>query len=187
MGLPQKTPASYADLIGVPDHLVGEIVDGELYTSPRPSFAHARATTNLTGELVGPFGFGRGGGPGGWIILVEPELHLADQVLVPDIAAWRRERMPVMPHAAYVELAPDWICEVISPSTGALDRGKKLPHYGRTGVRYVWLVDPSLKTLEILRSDNEGWRLLVTHTGDARVRAEPFEAVEIDLSALWSR
>lgn len=187
MGLSQKKPAAYEDLLALPDHLVGEIVDGELHASPRPSSSHARATTNLTGELIGPFGFGRGGGPGGWIILVEPELHLLGQVMVPDMAGWRRGRMPVMPESPFFELAPDWICEVISPSTGALDRGKKMPHYGRSGVRHLWLVDPTLKTLEIFRSDDEGWRLLTTYSGDAKVRAEPFEAIEIELALLWSR
>jgi len=187
MGLPRKEPATYEDLLAVPDHLVGEIVDGELHTSPRPSSAHARATTNLTGELIGPFGFGRGGGPGGWIILVEPELHLFGQIMVPDMAGWRRARMPVMPETPFFELVPDWICEVISPSTGAFDRGKKMPHYGRSGVRHLWLVDPTMKTLEIFRSDEEGWRLLSTHSGDAKVRAEPFEAIELELALLWSR
>ena len=187
MGLPRRNPATYQDLLAVPEHLVGEILDGELHTSPRPSSQHARATTNLTGELVGPFGFGRAGGPGGWIILVEPELHLFGQIMVPDLAGWRRTRMPVMPESAFFDLSPDWACEVISPSTGALDRGKKMPHYARAGVRHLWLVDPTPKTLEIFRSDEEGWRLLGTFTGDAKVRAEPFDAIELDLSVFWAR
>jgi Uma2 family endonuclease len=137
--------------------------------------------------LSGPFGFGRGGGPGGWIILLEPELHIVGQVMVPDLAGWRRERMPVMPETAFVELAPDWACEVISPATGALDRAKKVPHYARAGVRHLWLIDPTPKTLEIFRSDGEAWRLLATHAGDVKVRAEPFDAIELDLSVLWAR
>ena len=95
--------------------------------------------------------------------------------------------MPVMPESAFFDLSPDWACEVISPSTGALDRGKKMPHYARAGVRHLWLVDPTPKTLEIFRSDEEGWRLLGTFTGDAKVRAEPFDAIELDLSVLWAR
>jgi Uma2 family endonuclease len=190
MGPPRPKPATYQDLLTVPEHLVGEILDGELHTSPRPSARHALATTNLTSELVGPFGFGRGGGSGGWIILVEPELHLIGQIVVPDLAGWRRARMPVLPEAPFFDLAPDWVCEVISPSTGALDRGKKMPHYARAGVGHIWLVDPILplpQTLEVFRSDEEGWRLLGTFTGQARVRAEPFDAIELDLAVLWAR
>jgi Uma2 family endonuclease len=143
MGLPRTKPATYQDLLAVPDHLVAEIVDGDLYTSPRPASPHANVATNLTGELNGSFRFGRGGGPGGWVILAEPELHVVEQVLVSDLAGWRRERMPELPEAAFFELAPDWVCEVISPSTGALDRAKKVPRYGHARVRHMWLVDPT--------------------------------------------
>jgi Putative restriction endonuclease len=183
----RKKPASYQELLGVPAHLVAEIVDGELHTSPRPSLAHAMAASSLTSELVGPFGFGRGGGPGGWVILAEPELHIVGQVLVPDLAGWRRERMPQMPDTAFAELAPDWVCEVISPSTGALDRASKMPHYGRAGVGHLWLVDPAAKTVEIFRFDGDGWRLVGAFAENAKVRAEPFDAIELDLSVLWAR
>jgi Uma2 family endonuclease len=186
MALPRKKPASYDDLRGVPDHLVAEIVDDELYTSPRPASPHALATSTLLSELGG-FGFGHKTGPGGWIILFEPELHLVGQVMVPDLAAWRRERMPVVPDAPFFDLAPDWLCEVISPSTGALDRAKKMPHYARAGVGHVWLVDPTPKTLELYRLDGDGWRLSATHEGDATVHAAPFEAVPLELARLWAR
>jgi Uma2 family endonuclease len=178
MGVPRTKPATYQDLLAVPEHLVAEIVDGELYASPALAPTHAHSTTNLLGELVGT---------PGWIILFRPELHLAAQVLVPDIAGWRRERMPVIPDVPFLELAPDWICEVVSPSTAALDRAKKMPHYQRVRVRHIWLVDPTPKTLEIFRSDGEGWRLLATHAGEVKVRAEPFDAIELDLSVLWAR
>jgi len=187
MGLPRKKPATYRDLLNVPAHLVAEIVDGELHASPRPSLPHAMAASSLTSELVGPFGFGRGGGPGGWVILAEPELHIVDQVMVPDLAGWRRERMPQMPETAFAEIPPDWVCEVISPSTGALDRAGKMPHYGRAGVGHAWLVDPTSKTVEVYRSDGPEWRLLKTFAENAKVRAEPFDAVELDLSLLWTR
>jgi hypothetical protein len=187
VAIARKRPVSYQDLLGVPEHLIGEIVDGELRTSPRPSLAHAMAASSLTSELVGPFGFGRGGGPGGWVILAEPELHIVGQVMVPDLAGWRRARMPQMPDTAFAELAPDWVCEVISPSTGALDRAGKMPHYGHAGVGHLWLVDPSARTVEVFRRDGDGWRLLNAFAEDAKVRAEPFDAIELDLSVLWAR
>ena len=190
MALPRKKPATYEDLLAVPEHLVAEIVDDELYTSPRPAAPHALAATNLVVELAGRFGFGREGGPGGWVILIEPELHIVGQVMVPDLAGWRRERMPVIPDAPFFDLAPDWLCEVVSPSTGALDRAKKMPHYARAGVGHVWLADPTPKTLEIYRLDDGGgvgWRLAATHEGDTVVKAPPFDGVALDLARLWAR
>jgi hypothetical protein len=187
MALPLKKPATYDDLLALPENVVGEIVDDELHVSPRPASPHALAATGLTIELGGRFGFGRDGGPGGWVVLMEPELHIVGQVMVPDLAAWRRERMPVVPQAPFFELAPDWLCEVISPSTGALDRAKKMPHYARAGVGHVWLVDPTPQTLEIFRLDGEGWRLEATHAGEAVVAAPPFDAVPLELARLWAR
>ena len=106
-------------------------------------------------------------------------------VVVPDIAGWRRERMPTIPSVAYFTLAPDWLCEVLSPSTKAIDRRKKLPIYAREGVGHVWLVDPLLQTLEVLRLESERWSLVAAHEADAKVRAEPFDAIELALRALW--
>jgi hypothetical protein len=179
-----RKPATYADLQALPEHVVGEIVAGDLHVSPRPAAPHTVAASRLGGGLSGPFDEGRGG-PGGWIILYEPELHLGDDVLVPDLAGWRRERMPRPPRTAAFTLAPDWVCEVLCPSTAALDRGIKLPVYGREGVRHIWLMDPEARTLEVFRLEGARYVLLVTHTGLARVRAEPFEALELDLSFLW--
>lgn len=181
-----KRQATYEDLLAVPDHLVAEILDGELVTSPRPASEHAQAASELGSELKPPFQKGKGG-PGGWVILFEPELHLGGHALVPDLAGWRRERMPEMPHVPAFELAPDWICEVLSPSTVARDRVRKMPIYASQGVRHVWLVDANAQTLEVFRLDGEGWRLVGTWEGDARVRAEPFEAVELELGGLWAR
>jgi len=181
-----KKTATYADLVALPPHLVGEIIDGELIASPRPAMPHARAASRLTMDLGNPFDRGKGG-PGGWIILSEPELHIVEQVLVPDLAGWRRERMPEMPDAAYCELAPDWLCEVLSPATAKIDRAGKMRHYAAAGVRHLWLVDPVATTLEIYRLDGEGWRLVQTHAGEATIRAEPFDAIELDLGSLWSR
>jgi Uma2 family endonuclease len=179
-----RKPATYADLEALPEHVVGELIAGELHVSPRPAVPHAVAASRLGGGLSSAFDEGRGG-PGGWIILDEPELHFGEDVLVPDLAGWRRERMPRPPRTAALTLAPDWVCEVLSPSTAALDRGIKLPVYGREGVRHVWLMDPEARTLEVFRLEEARYVLLVTHTGLARVRAEPFEALELDLSFLW--
>jgi Uma2 family endonuclease len=180
-----KRRATYEDLLAVPDHLIAEIVDGDLVTQPRPASLHARATSRLAGALDGPFDRGKGG-PGGWILLFEPELHLHGDIVVPDIAGWRRERMPELPDAAAFELAPDWVCETLS-SNPAHDRVKKMPIYAREKVGHVWLVDPRVKTLEAFRLETGRWVLLGTWEGDARVRVEPFDAVELELGALWAR
>jgi Uma2 family endonuclease len=174
-------PATYEDLVQAPDHLVAEILDGELYTTPRPAPRHANAGSALLALLRGPFDHGRGG-PGGWRILFEPELHLADDVLVPDIAGWRRERLPALPERAYFTEAPDWACEILSPSTAAMDRAKKLTVYARERVSHVWLVDPIARTLEVLRLESGRWTIVSTFTGQDLPRAEPFEAIELELS-----
>jgi Uma2 family endonuclease len=180
----QKPRATYKDLLEVPDIMVAEILDGELYASPRPAMRHSQAASELGGQLWGPFRRGRGG-PGGWWILDEPELHLGEDVLVPDLAAWRRDRLPQIPDTAAISLAPDWICEVISPSTEQIDRVRKLPIYAREGVGHAWLINPQTKTLEVFRRAENGWVLLSTHGGNEAVRAEPFEAVAIELAELW--
>jgi len=182
--LPRK-PATYEDLVRVPGHLVAEIANGELVTSPRPAPRHARAASSLGGELYGPFDRGRGG-PGGWVILDEPELHLHGDVLVPDIAGWRRERMPALPETSAFELAPDWLAEVISPSTASFDRTVKLPIYAREHVSHVWLLDPLVQTLEVLRLDGASYRVVGAWSGSATVQCEPFEALGLQLTELWS-
>ncbi len=179
--------ATYADIEALPEHKVGEILAGSLSVSPRPGPPHALVSTTLGEELGPPFRRGRGG-PGGWVILDEPELHLVDDVLVPDLAGWRRERMPEIPFdKPYFTLATDWACEVLSASTAAMDRSEKLPIYAREHVKHVWFVDPIVKTLEALRLDGDGWRIVGTWTGDAKVRVEPFDAIELDLALLWAR
>jgi Uma2 family endonuclease len=181
---PRRRPATYDDLLAVPDHLVAEILDGELYTSPRPAPRHADASSGIGGALRGPFDRGRGG-PGGWRILDEPELHLAPDIVVPDLAGWRRDRMPRLPDEAYFTISPDWICEVVSPSTAAMDRVKKLTIYARELVAHAWLVDPLAQTLEVLRLDAGRWTIVATWAGASSVRAEPFEALDLDLTLLW--
>lgn len=181
-----RVPATYADLEALPANVVGEILDGVLYAQPRPASRHAVAASRLGGELGPPFDRGRGG-PGGWVLLDEPELHLGGDVLVPDVAGWRRERMPEIPDVAAFELAPDWVCEVLSPSTAAIDRGEKLRIFARERVAHAWLVDPIVKTLEVLRLDGETYRVVGAWHDDVRVRAEPFGAIELALAALWAR
>ena len=170
----------------MPRHLVAQIVDGELITHPRPSALHARVTSRLGMEVGNPFDRGRGG-PGGWIVLDEPELHLGGDVLVPDLAGWRRERMPELPDSPAFDLAPDWVCEVLSPSTRSLDRVGKMDVYGREEVSHVWLIDPEARLLEVFRLSAGQWLRINSWTGDAAVRAEPFEAIELSLSSLWER
>jgi Uma2 family endonuclease len=186
MGTPPKRASVYEEFLAAPKHLVAEIIRGELRTHPRPATPHANAASSLGGELHGPFRRGRGG-PGGWLILDEPEVHLLGEILVPDLAGWRRERMPEMPAAPFVELAPDWVCEVLSPSTEAEDRADKMPIYARAGVRHTWLVDPIDMTLEAFRLEGGAWRVHGTWRGDARARIEPFDAIELELAALWAR
>lgn len=179
-------PATYADLEALSPNVVGEILCGVLHANPRPALAHAAAASALGEELGPPFKRGRGG-PGGWVILDEPELHMGRDVLVPDLAGWRRERLPEIPHAPFTSIAPDWVSEVLSESTEAIDRGDKLPIYARERVGHVWLVDPIVRTLEVLRLDGETYRMIATFRDDAKVRAEPFDAIELDLATLWAR
>jgi Uma2 family endonuclease len=162
-----KRAATYEDLLKVPDHLVAEILEGELYASPRPSVQHALAASSLGAELGGPFHQGRGG-PGGWWILDEPELHLDREVVVPDLAGWRRSRLPQLPDAAAITTAPGWVCEILSPSTEALDRVAKLPVYAREGVTHVWFVNPEYKRWKCYAS-NMARGSLWPHTTETRL------------------
>lgn len=189
MGEPaeDRRRALYEEYRAIPRHLRAEIIAGTLYVTPRPSPPHANATSVLGGELIGPFQRGRGG-PGGWWILDEPELHLVDlEPMVPDLAGWRVERMPALPVTAHFGIVPDWVCEVLSKSTEAIDRNDKLPLYAAHGVNHAWLIDPLAKTLEVRTLDEtRRWREVRTFVGDVRVRAAPFEDIELELAALWS-
>ena len=180
----QPRPATYEDLCHAPPHQVAELISGVLYTHPRPAGPHAETASVLGMDLGAPFHRGRGG-PGGWVILDEPELHLGGDVLVPDLAGWRRERMSQVPRGVAFTVAPDFACEVLSPSTALIDRRHKLPIYAREGVRHVWLVDPLLRSLEVFRLDGEGYRLLATYGESECTRIEPFDAIELELAALW--
>jgi Uma2 family endonuclease len=180
-----KRRATYQDVLDAPEHMVAEILDGELVLSPRPGAPHTIVHSTLMADLGSAFHRGRGG-PGGWWILIEPELHLDSDVCVPDLAGWQRERMPqVAETQAYFEVAPDWVCEVLSRSTERHDRAKKLRIYARAGVRYAWLVSPRARTLETYRNIDGHWSLIATYSDEERIRAEPFDAIELELAALW--
>jgi Uma2 family endonuclease len=177
----------YDAYLEVPSHQRAEIVNGTLYVMSRPAPRHANAVTMLGGELSGPFQRGRGG-PGGWWILFEPELQLMPkEPIAPALAGWRRERMPQLPETAWFTLPPDWVCEVLSPSTAKLDRDEKLPYYAEHGVPHVWSIDPIDQRLEVYTLDATAkrWREVRIYEGDTTVRAEPFSALELELSALW--
>jgi Uma2 family endonuclease len=184
-GVVHRKTATYEDLLAVPDNKVAEILDGELFASPRPALRHAHAASSLGGELLSQFQHSGGGRPGGWWILFAPELHLGEDVVVPDFAGWRRTRLAVIPDAPWLDVAPDWACEIISPSTESIDRGRKLRIYAREGVSHLWLVNPIAKTLEVYRLSESNWLLVRTHIGDEVVRAEPFEAVVLEIGRWW--
>ncbi len=188
---PNLRPEVVAGYLDAPDTMVAEILDGELSLMPRPRRQHARAATKLGAALDGPYDAGLNG-PGGWVFLVEPELHLGPKpdIVVPDIAGWRRERVPAdflhEDAPAFIDLAPDWVCELLSPRTEASDRGKKMRVYRREGVGHLWYVDPAVRTVEVYQLEGGRYLVVDTFEGDAVMRAEPFDALEITLSVLWN-
>lgn len=192
---PARRRATYQDVLDAPDDKIAQVVNGVLHLSPRPRIKHQRVTSVLGAVLLTRFELGGGGGPAGWILLVEPELHLGDDILVPDIAGWRVERLPEAEAegtdeddgVAFVTIAPDWICETLSRSTQRFDRGDKMASYAAAGVKHAWLVHPVRRTLEVFRLYRRRWKTVATHHDHERIRAEPFEALELDLALLWRR
>jgi Uma2 family endonuclease len=176
--------ATYEDVLNAPENRVAEILDGELFLSPRPAPRHAVASSEIGMAIGNPFQRGVGG-PGGWWILDEPELHLGDAIVVPDLAGWRRERLPAIPDEAFFSLSPDWVCEVLSPSTERIDRSRKLRIYAEAGVAHAWLVKPTDRTLEVLRLRDGAWTIVAVWEDAAVVRAEPFAAIDLELGRLW--
>jgi Uma2 family endonuclease len=179
-----RRPATYQDVLDAPPNMVAELIHGALHLHPRPASRHALASFRVAGELKQPFQRGSGG-PGGWFFAFEPELHLGEHVLVPDLAGWRRERMPVYPDAPAIELAPDWACELLSPSTRRLDLTEKRDLYGTHGVAHLWYVDPEARTLEVFALHDARWTLAAALKDDDEVRVPPFDAIGFPLSALW--
>ena len=185
--LRRKRPAkraTYRDVLDAPAHMVAEIVEGALHLQPRPAGHHTLAGSSLGDELVSPYQKGRGG-PGGWWILDEPELHFGEDILVPDLAGWRRERMPTVPDDAWFTLAPDWVCEILSPSTRKFDLEEKRPIYAREGIGHLWLVDPSARTLEAFALSGGAWSAAGSASEAEPVSFPPFGAVSFPLDALW--
>jgi len=176
--------ATYEDVLAAPPHMVAELIYGVLHTQPRPAMPHALAGSNLGSEINPAFQKGRGG-PGGWWIIDEPEVHLGEQVLVPDIAGWRRETMPDYPETAFVTTVPDWVCEVLSPSTREFDLTDKREIYGDYGVKHIWFVDPDARTLEAFEHKEGAWVLIAALRGEADVAVAPFDAISFSLSDLW--
>lgn len=181
---PLQRRATYQDVLDAPSNMVAEVIDGVLHTHPRPAPRHALAHSNLQGKLSSPFGQ-EDGGPGGWWILVEPEVHLGEHIIVPDIAGWRRERMPELPDTAYFEVAPDWVCEIHSPSTRRLDQHEKREIYRREGVTHLWFVDPDTRGLEAFELRDEKWVLIAALKDDDEVSVPPFDAIAFSLGTLW--
>lgn len=179
----EKRKATYADIEALPEHLRGEIIDDELIVSPRPKPPHLVTASRALADLEPRFGRDRK--PGGWWILAEPELHLGRQVLVPDLAGWRRERLAKPQAGVGFTVSPDWVCEVLSPSTQKIDRGKKRRAYARHEVAYLWIVDPILRFVEVFRRHGDGWLLVAEHQDDDVARVPPFEAIELALGEWW--
>jgi Uma2 family endonuclease len=177
-------PATMADLEALPGNVKGEILDGVLYVHPRPRSRHQDRIGDLGHDLRGPFQRGRGG-PGGWWILPEPGLELPGSPEVsPDLAGWRRERMPALPEGP-LTVVPDWVCEILSPSTRAYDVRIKRAFYARAGVRWLWYVDLDARTVAVSRLEDGRWSELGVFGEDDRMRAEPFDAIEIALGEWW--
>ncbi len=181
---PIRKPATYEDILALPPHVTGQIVDGELHVSPRPANLHASASSTLGMDIGSAYQRGRGG-PGGWWIVFEPEIHLGPDVVVPDLAGWRKGRLPGIPPEAFFTLAPDWVCEVLSPSTASFDRVKKMRVFAREGVGHAWLVDPLARTLEVYEQGGGRWVLLSAHEGTETVRVVPFDEIDLVLPDLW--
>jgi hypothetical protein len=181
---PALRPATYQDVLDAPPHMVAEIIRGALHLQPRPRPRHSRSIKALSVKIAGPFDVD-GGGPGGWEILIEPELHLGDAVVVPDLAGWRRERLPVLPDAVGITVVPDWVCEVLSPATRTLDLTDKRDLYREQGVAHLWLVDPEARTLEAFGLRDGLWVLTAALAGEAAVAVPPFEAAPFGLGVLW--
>lgn len=182
---PALKDSLYDDFMNLPAHHVGEIIHNILYSQPRPAPKHARAFSVLGGKLGESFDWGGGDFNDDWWILDEPELHIEGHILVPDLAGWKRERMPEFPETAWFECVPDWVCEILSPSTARKDRMVKMPVYADLGVKYLWLIDPLIKTLEVYQLENQRWSLMASLCKDDKVSAVPFDAIEFCLDSLW--
>lgn len=185
MNDPAVRLANYSDVLAAPADKIAEVIHGVMHLSPRPGGPHSAAASALSDELGPPFKRGRGG-PGGWLIVAEPELHLDGHILVPDLAGWRRERLPRLERSAYVTVTPDWICEILSPRSARTDRAEKKPLYAELGVSFLWIIDPDALTLETYQLHEGRWVEMGAYSKSARPRAVPFDAIELELATLWA-
>ena len=182
-----KEKATYEDLYRIPDNQTGEIIDGQLIVTPRPSRKHVICATALGAAVTAPYQFGQGNGPGGWIFSIEPEIGLGEHIMVPDLAGWKRERFPIEEDHNWISAAPDWVCEILSPSTFRTDKVKKMPIYAHHGVGHIWLIDPVAMTMDAFRLESGKWVLLGSFAENDKVRVEPFQEIEINLEDLVAR
>ena len=180
-------PTLYEQLAALPEGLTGEILNGQLHTQPRPTGRHGRVAVGLDRRIGRGYDDGDDG-PGGWWIFIEPELHLVRdlEVAVPDLAGWRREHMPDIPQDHRFEVVPDWICEILSPSTASKDRAIKMPLYAHHGVAFAWIIDPAARMLEAYERDGDEWRLIAEGVDNDLVSIRPFDALALELRHLWS-
>lgn len=182
---PARHPATYDDILALPEDVRAELVAGEVVVTPSPLPRHARVQRVLGGALGGPFDDDDGrGGPGGWWVFPEVDVRLGQHVVRPDLAGWRRERLHD-PDVRPIEVVPDWICEILSPSNAAHDRVTKRRIYAEHGVRYFWLVDPDARTVEAFVLEGGRWFDAGSFDESARARIVPFEAVELEISRLF--
>ena len=186
MSVPASPLATYDDILALPENMVGEIIAGQLITQPRPAPRHALAASALGSVVFKDYDRSSPDGPGGWWILDEPECHLAADVVVPDIAGWRQTTMPELPDTAWFGIAPDWVCEIISPSTQSHDRSSKRDLYAREEIGHYWIVDPIARLIEVFSLTDGQWVLSTTVRDDATVALEPFDDMPVDLSRLWA-
>ncbi len=180
-----RKKATYEDLYRIPENVTGEIINGELILTPRPSRKHGFCATALGTAVTAPYQFGQAGGPGGWVFIIEPEVGLGEDILVPDLAGWKRERFPVEEDHNWISVAPDWVCEILSPGTFRSDKVKKMPLYADHGVSHIWLIDPVAMAADAFRLESGRWSLLGSFAENDKVRVEPFQEIEISLGDLW--
>jgi Uma2 family endonuclease len=185
MAEPAKREATYEDLFDISQNMTGEIIHGELVVTPRPSRRHVYTSSALGGKLMPPYQFGEGNGPGGWIIIIEPEIGLGRDILVPDLAGWKRERFPISEDHNWISVAPDWVCEVLSPGTAKTDKTDKMPIYAQYEIPYLWFIDPIAKTMDVFRLESGKWVVVGLFVESDKIRVAPFPEAEIDLGALW--
>jgi len=177
--------ATYEDILALPENTVGEILNGQLETHPRPAPKHALAASSMGMEIGLPFQKGHGGS-GGWWIIDEPECHVSNHIFVPDLAGWLKKRMPTLPETAWFNIRPDWVCEIISPSSASRDRVTKMYIYANLEIPYYWIIDPIGQTLEVYQlQEDKSWRLLKTYANDDNVKVAPFDSYSFSLANLW--